>query len=240
MCKLSIIIATYNSAKTIADALKSVCAQTYQNWECIVVDGASTDNTVCIVNDFILMNSQIRCVSKKDNGIYDGFNKGWRMAKGEWIHYLGSDDKLTEDGMERLMKYAEDADLVGGGVYLCRENEVPKPQYTNGIGGCHQGFVIKRSVIEELGGFDEQYRIFADKDLLIRLEQARYKVRNYPIIIAYFYIGGISQNIRSLYSLTKERYRSYQCTGYSKYPLISSAYSYIYAILVFLKHKIIG
>lgn len=49
MCKLSIIIATYNSAKTIADALKSVCAQTYQNWECIVVDGASTDNTVCIV-----------------------------------------------------------------------------------------------------------------------------------------------------------------------------------------------
>lgn len=123
---------------------------------------------------------------------------------------------------------------------MCRENEVPKPQYTNGIGGCHQGFVIKRSVIEELGGFDEQYRIFADKDLLIRLEQARYKVRNYPIIIAYFYIGGISQNIRSLYSLTKERYRSYQCTGYSKYPLISSAYSYIYAILVFLKHKIIG
>ena len=54
MCKLSIIIATYNSAKTIADALKSVCAQTYQNWECIVVDGASTDNTICIVNDFIL------------------------------------------------------------------------------------------------------------------------------------------------------------------------------------------
>ena len=239
MSKLSIIIATYNSAATLSCALESVLCQNFKDWECIIVDGFSTDNTIGIVKQYCECDARFRYISEKDSGIYDAFNKGWKMAKGEWIYYLGSDDRLTKNGMLELMETPDNSDIIGGGVYLCRDGEKPKAQYTKGIGGCHQGFITKRSVIEELGGFDMQYKIFADKDLLIRLGNAGYKIDNYPILIAHFYIGGISQNIKSLYTLTRERYKSYKNTGYTKHPLASSINSYIHALLVFFNHKVL-
>ena len=94
MTKLSIIVASYNSGKTIQKALESILMQTFQEWECIIVDGVSMDNTLEIIKQYVLKDNRFRYVSEPDNGIYDAFNKGWMMAKGEWIHYLGSDDYL--------------------------------------------------------------------------------------------------------------------------------------------------
>ena len=92
---VSIIIATYNSEKTLRRALDSVLNQTYQDWECIVVDGASKDNTIEIVKEYVSKDTRFRYVSEPDHGIYDAFNKGWKMAKGEWVMYLGSDDRYS-------------------------------------------------------------------------------------------------------------------------------------------------
>ena len=78
---VSIIVATYNSDKTLRQALDSVLNQSYQDWECIVVDGASKDSTIDIVKEYVSKDSRFRYISEPDNGIYDAFNKGWKMAK---------------------------------------------------------------------------------------------------------------------------------------------------------------
>ncbi len=236
---VSIVIATYYSGNTIRCALESVKNQSFKDWECVVVDGASKDNTLDIVKEYCEKDSRFRYISEKDRGIYDAFNKGWRMAKGEWVHYLGSDDRLVQDGFERLFSLHLDADLVGGGVYLVRDGEKDKLQYTDGIGGCHQGFITTRKALERLGGFDESYSIFADKDFLIRAEKVGMKVLNYEIPVAYFYVGGVSQSLKSLMAITKERYRSYKQNNYVKWPLMGCISIYLRYVLIHIKHRII-
>lgn len=118
MNMISIIIATYNSGKTLRRALDSVLNQSYQDWECIVVDGASKDNTIDIVKEFVNKDSRFRYISEPDHGIYDAFNKGWKMANGEWMMYLGSDDEYTKDGIKALMENSDGADVVYGDTYI--------------------------------------------------------------------------------------------------------------------------
>lgn len=118
MNMVSIIIATYNSEKTLKRALDSVLNQSYQDWECIVVDGASKDNTIGIVKEYVSKDARFRYISEPDHGIYDAFNKGWKMAKGQWVMYLGSDDEYTKDGIKVLMENSDGADVVYGAVYL--------------------------------------------------------------------------------------------------------------------------
>ena len=146
MPKLSIIIAAFNSENTLRNALESVYTQDFQDWECIVVDGASTDKTLDIVNEYVAKDSRFRYISEPDKGIYDAFNKGWRMAKGEWIHYLGSDDRIVKDGFKNLFLQDTNADLIGGAVYLVRDDEKDKLQETSLADGCHQAFITKRKL----------------------------------------------------------------------------------------------
>jgi len=91
--KITIITATYNSAKTIADCIASVNSQTYQNIEHIIIDGASTDNTLKIIES--LPGRVTKIVSEPDNGIYDAMNKGIKLATGDVIGFLHSDDMLA-------------------------------------------------------------------------------------------------------------------------------------------------
>lgn len=79
--KITIVIATYNAENYIEKALNSVLAQKYLNWECLIIDGASKDKTLSIIEEFEKKDSRIRHISEKDNGIYDAFNKGWKMLK---------------------------------------------------------------------------------------------------------------------------------------------------------------
>ena len=81
--EISIIIATFNSGETLKKTLESVSLQSYQKWECIVIDGNSTDNTISILEEFENNDSRYSHISEPDNGIYEAFNKGWKLAKGE-------------------------------------------------------------------------------------------------------------------------------------------------------------
>lgn len=203
---VSIIIATYNSGKTIHAALESVCNQKYQNWECIVVDGKSTDNTIQIVKEFELRDARIRHISEKDNGIYDAFNKGWRLAKGEWIHYLGSDDRLTPIGFADIMSVnLDDYGAVSGDVWIEKIDGSLKANVAVGFSGCHQGKLVRRSIMEAMNGFDERYPIMADRDLMYRLENAGVKILNIHSYIAYFAMNGISQQLKGEIQRYKER-----------------------------------
>lgn len=211
---VSIIIATYNSEKTLRRALDSVLNQSYQDWECIVVDGASKDNTIGIVKEYVKKDSRFRYISEPDHGIYDAFNKGWKMAKGEWVMYLGSDDEYTKEGIKALMDNSQEADVVYGNVILRYGNGKTKKQLAsvNDFVGtsafcCHQAVAMKTDVIAFFKGFDMSYKILADWDLLRRTGQKGYKYKYVNSFIAYFSVGGASSYN---YSSTLEAYRIYR------------------------------
>ena len=111
--KVSIITCTYNSAATIADTIRSVNAQTYPNIEHIIVDGLSKDNTLEIVKQYAGERQIIK--SEKDNGIYDAFNKGIRMATGDIIGVLNSDDFFTSDNIIEQVVNAFNKENIGPG-----------------------------------------------------------------------------------------------------------------------------
>lgn len=91
--KISIITTTYNSGATLRDTIRSILSQTYQDIEYIVVDGASTDDTLTIIQEYEpQFDGRMRWVSEKDNGLYDAMNKGIRMATGDVVGILNSDD----------------------------------------------------------------------------------------------------------------------------------------------------
>lgn len=231
---VSIIIATYNSGKSVRAALESVHNQTFQDWECIVVDGASKDDTLGIVKEYCNKDNRFRYISERDHGIYDAFNKGWRMAKGEWVHYLGSDDTLTKDGMEGVAsELDEQYSIVTGDVYLHRVDGTIRKQQYNGYFGCHQGVLMQRRVIEALNGFDEQYGIMADYDLMVRNYKAGNKVKNARSFIATFNVGGESQKLSSQWKKMMERYRINKKHKMKLFPFLSS-------FIVLVRHSIIN
>lgn len=201
---MSIIIATFNSGHTLRNALESVKQQCFQDWECIIVDGASNDNTVDVIQKYIQTDNRFKYISEPDNGIYDAFNKGWKMATGEWIYYLGSDDKLTRDGLYQLSLLTNTVSAVISGNVLAEhiDRRIKKVR-SKGFHGCHQGKITRRQVMLELNGFNEKYKIIADYDLYCRMEN-KYEAINADIDVAYFKVGGMSQSWRNLHKIYKE------------------------------------
>lgn len=234
--KISIVIATYNASKTLRRALDSVLSQKFQDWECIVIDGASRDETVSIVEEFEKKDARIRHISEPDNGIYDAFNKGWRLACGVWVYYLGSDDFLTQDSFSNIALLDT---LVDEGTYLSG-NVV----YHSTIGrerilkGSHQGVLMKRKMLEKLGGFDEQYRILADKDLLLRANLLGFKKITIDSTLAHFSSGGASSNIKNIVALNMERYSIDKKNPNLKFPILRSVKYFFVTILASLYVKI--
>lgn len=102
--KLSIIIPTYNSASVLPRALDSIICQTFTNWEVLIMDGISTDDTLKMAQSY--NDSRIRIYSEPDNGIYDAMNKGINKANGEWLYFLGSDDCLfSKDVLSNIFNH---------------------------------------------------------------------------------------------------------------------------------------
>lgn len=219
--KVSIIIATYNAEKTIVKALQSVEKQSFQDWECLIIDGKSSDNTLNDVKCFVDKDDRFRVFSESDKGVYDAFNKGWKKACGEWIYYLGSDDELLQDGIKSLIEYSDGADLVYGGIkmkYRSGRMKEKQPSFWEkvmpfSLPASHQAIIMKRDAIERLGGYDLKYRILADYELINHAFYVGMKANRCPAIIAVFSLGGLStDNIASM----TERYRILVKYGVSK------------------------
>lgn len=224
MDSITIIIPTFNSEKTVRVALESVLRQSFQDWECIVVDGASKDNTIEIVKEYCAKDSRFHYISEKDHGIYDAFNKGWKMAKGVWIMYLGADDYYFPDGLEKLMSITMDGkDIVYGDCEL-RFNKTRKIRGNTSLDNigyelpaCHQSMAMRRSLIETLGGFDLKYKIYGDLDIVQRAYKAGARFAETSEIISSFYVGGVSADNLSA---TKELYSLIKSNGIEKKPVL--------------------
>lgn len=242
--QVSIIIATFNAEKTLSVAMDSVKNQTFQDWECIIVDGASKDDTIEIVKSYVNSDSRFRYISEPDKGIYDAFNKGWKMAKGEWIHYLGSDDRLITDGLQKLINNSDDVDAVYGNTIFRKKDKVSYQQSKRNISKiltgpvmCHQSIIVRKDWIERLGGFDERYKLLADYDLMIRLYQNSATFKYIDAFISIFSLTGGSHNNRLL--ANKERYYIMKRNKTVFSPALYYVYHYFRITANYLKHRYI-
>lgn len=198
--KISIITVCYNSEKTLEQTIKSVLKQKYGNLEYIIIDGGSTDGTVDIIKKY--ENSITRWISEKDDGISDAFNKGIRMATGEIVGIINSDDSYCEGAFDKLAsEYDKNVDIYRGAIILwnletgSKVSETPTinmPLTGWKVNVCHQGVFIRRDAYERFGLFDVSLRYNMDFDLLLRFEHAGAKSKKIDYEMAYFTMSGIT------------------------------------------------
>lgn len=221
--KISIITVAYNSAKTIADTLNSVGVQTHPNVEHIVVDGASTDETLALVRNH--PNPNIRLVSEPDKGIYDALNKGIRLATGEVVGFMHSDDLFADAPvLQRVAAAFADPqiDAVYGDLqYVRKDNHDEVVRYWQagafsrtrlrwGWMPPHPTFYVRRSVYARLGMFDTSYRIAADYDCMLRfLGAGDVRVAYIPHVLVKMRLGGASnRSLKNIVQKSREDYHA--------------------------------
>ena len=202
----SIIIPTYNSAKTLSACLESIVNQSFQNFELIIVDGVSADETISIVKHFKEINLNIRWVSEKDDGIYDAMNKGVKMAKGEWLYFLGSDDRLSNLNVLQKVFFLnkEEYNVVYGNARVigntnwAKDGDVYDGKFDlhkllqKNI--CHQAmFYHKKCFTGNAPFFKSEYKLCADWDFNFRCWAER-PFLFMDLIIADFYAGGVTSS----------------------------------------------
>lgn len=215
--KVSIITVVYNDARGIEYTIRSVMKQTYAELEYIIVDGASTDGTLEVIDRYREEVSVL--ISEKDAGIYDAMNKGLAAATGDYVLFLNSGDELYEDmTLEKVFSAADNADIYYGETKLIdeerniigdRRHKNPKQfdwkSFRYGMNICHQAIYVKRTIAEP---YDLQYALSADIDWVIRAAKKARKIVNVNQYVAKYLVGGLSQK-RHLQSL-KERYAIFQ------------------------------
>ncbi len=181
--KISVITATYNSAKTIKSTIESVLAQSYADIEYIIVDGNSHDETMQIVKNYELsFRGRMKYVSEPDKGIYDAMNKGIEMATGDVVGILNSDDFYTSDDVVQhiVEAFDEDLDAVYGDIHFVNPNNLKKcvRYYSSavfrpsllrfGFMPAHPSFYVRKRIYNECGKYSLEYKIAADYDMMVR------------------------------------------------------------------------
>ena len=182
--KISIVTATYNAAHTLRDTIESVLAQDYGDIEYIVVDGASTDGTISLLQSYeSRFAGRMRWVSEPDKGIYDAMNKGLRMATGDVVGTINSDDFYNHDDViSRVAACFADTSVqaVYGDVRFVRPDDLNRTiryysssgftprKFRYGWMPAHPTFFTYRRFFDEYGYYRTDYRIAADYELLIR------------------------------------------------------------------------
>lgn len=217
--KISIVTVTLNSAATIGDTLRSVEAQTYDDIEHIVVDGASTDETLSKIRAH--GDGVAKVLSEPDAGIYDAMNKGAKLASGELIGFLNADDLLAfPDAVAVIAEAARDpaVDAVFGDLLYVnkrdtdrvvrrwRGSEFSLRRLRWGWMPPHPTFYVRRTQLRQLGGFDVRLRIAADYEFMLRyLGRPRIEARYVPEVLVRMRSGGASnRSLRAIATKSRE------------------------------------
>ncbi len=217
--KISIVTVTLNNAATVAETLRSVEVQTHDDIDHVIVDGASTDETLSTVRAQGRRVSLV--VSEPDAGIYDAMNKGARLASGEMIGFLNADDVLAYPGAIAAVAAAAQEPVVdavfGDLQYVDKHNtdrvvrrwhggEFALPRLRWGWMPPHPTFYVRRAQLLSLGGFDASLKIAADYDFMLRY-LARPAIRAHYVaeVLVRMRSGGASnRSIRALANKSRE------------------------------------
>ena len=223
----SIITVSYNSASTIMQTINSVDGQTLKDWEHIIVDGLSTDETPKLISSSL--HRRRKFLSEEDQGIYDAMNKGIALASGDIVGILNSDDCFANNGVLQEIQNIftkTNCDIVYSGIeYIDQQGRsvtqwIPKKfikgSYQSGFHTPHPGFFAKRAVYERLGNFDKELNIAADFDLMRRFMESEYfKSELLPVPTVEMRMDGTSSKIKNIIRGQKDIRRSFAKDGNS-------------------------
>jgi len=198
---ITIITVVYNGEKYLEETILSVINQTYPNVEYIIIDGGSTDGTLNIIKKY--EDKIDYWVSEKDEGIYDAMNKGIDLANGEWIFFLGSDDILIKNSIQKLVNKIDNNShsLIVIPVIIDNKKLI-KPDISLPIPIIHhQGVLFNLEALKKVGHYSYKYKIHSDFDLMMRYIK-KYGIEYIDEPICIFRKGGISTSgISAFYSI---------------------------------------
>lgn len=230
---ISIITVCYNSAVTVAKTIESVLGQTYPEIEYILVDGASKDETVQIAKSYEEQFRQkgyaYRIISEKDNGIYDAMNKGIRMATGQIVGMINSDDWYEPHAVQTVAETYEKTpfDMFYADLNLIKDNGtviVKRSRLDKVVSSRHWNHpttFITKETYNEVGLYRCE-TIYDDFDLVMRVRRAGKKIVIRNEILANFRTGGVSneKSLKKCLNRCAIRYRCYRNNGYSRLYII--------------------
>jgi glycosyltransferase involved in cell wall biosynthesis len=219
MPKITIITVTYNASATIDDTILSILNQIDKNFEYLIIDGNSSDNTVEIIKKYEkdikenlfkgVHSSQFRWISQPDKGLYDAMNKGIDLAGGEFIWFINSGDKVyssTLSTIEKRLIEHPDADIIYGKcAMISKENKFigthhktpPKvlkvSSFLNGLVVSHQSIIVRKKIVQH---YDLRYKIVADYDWVIKAVKKSSENIYIDDYLSLFMVDGFSKQNR--------------------------------------------
>lgn len=252
--KISIVTVTFNSAKTLRTTIDSVLQLNYKNIEYIVVDGASTDGTVPLLEFYMQQFAgRMKWISEPDKGIYDAMNKGIRMATGDIVGIINSDDFYHRtDVLSRVAEAFEEPGVqaVYGDVRFVHPGDLDKtiryysskvfsPKlFRYGFMPAHPTFFTYKKYFEEFGYYKTDYKIAADYELLVRfLYVHKLQAKYLPLDFMKMRTGGVSTaSVRSNILLNKEIVRACRENAlWTCFPLLLMKYAVKVFELIFTR-----
>ncbi|MCL2844708.1 MAG: glycosyltransferase [Chitinivibrionia bacterium] len=222
--KISIITPVFNGAKTISDTLASVSMQSYKNIEHIIVDGLSTDKTIDIVKKY--ENKNMKIISEPDSGVYDALNKGVKLASGDIIGILHSDDLYADkDVVSKISEHFSDISTDGvytDLVYVQKKDTNKIFRHWESCDFCpdllkkgwmppHPTVFLRKSIYEKLGDFDTSYKIAADYDFMLRIFSTGANLKYLHFISYKMRAGGMTnRSISNIICKSRENLRTFK------------------------------
>ena len=212
--KISIIIATYNAGHTLARCLESIREQKTSEIELLVMDGASSDNTLDIINTF--HDVVDICLSEPDKGIYDAWNKGIIYARGNWIMFIGADDYLLKNALLAYLNLLTKQDCIAYDLICAKEilvdqtgkvvKTIGKPYHWDSFRKqmliAHGASLHNKKLFQELGSFSLHYSICADYEFLLRKKLKSLFINQYLLCMQ---DGGVSATYKAIYQAFQVR-----------------------------------
>ena len=215
--KFSVITVCYNAEATLEDTIQSVISQTYHHVEYIIVDGASKDRTMDIVNRYRDRIAVV--VSEPDKGLYDAMNKGIRLATGDYLCFLNAGDSFHEDDTLQQMVHSihtlqlpdvlyGETELVDHEGHFLRMRRLQAPEhltwksFRQGMLVCHQAFFARRDLVMP---YDLSYRFSADFDWCIKIMKKSKVLHNTHLTLIDYLAEGMTT--RNHQASLRERFR---------------------------------
>jgi glycosyltransferase involved in cell wall biosynthesis len=208
----SIITVCLNEEAAIRETCESIVSQKYQNFEWIVIDGASTDGTLKILNEY--GGAIHHLVSEPDAGIYNAMNKGAAIASGDYLIFMNGGDRFASSDVLDAVAQCPDTDLIVGELEFADDGVVRTFPSQLNSGYLlrnmlpHQATFFHRSIFERFGYFDESFKIAGDYEFFVRIiKENKVSYHHIPKVLAVFLVGGMSSSSHQRTLRKRENHR---------------------------------